>query len=217
MHLKDKEGSLIDKRVADEVAKYAKLETEFKLLKREHSKTEIRLKTLQRDLLRMQAHSSSNTDATTALQAEKQYLLERISTIGYEKEEMSANLTELSRKMNTNQNEMDSLRENNKELTARNIELTEELAELRKAQIISTDGNSHLPESVTIGVNTDLQFYASSSYHTKPFNEDSTAPTINTTVAPSSKEFYGQLKPDTLESNILRLTRLADALLGRDE
>lgn len=39
--MRDSEGSLIDRRLAEELSRYAKLDTEYKLLKREQSKTEV--------------------------------------------------------------------------------------------------------------------------------------------------------------------------------
>ena len=196
------------------MAKYSKLDTEFKLLKREHCKAEVRIKSLQRDLLRMQAHFSSNSDSAAAFQAEKQFLVDRVTHLGFEKEEILAKLEGLRLALEDRENESNNLRRENGELTAKNTSLALELEELRLSSVSALKRPQR--ELVSTGVNTDMQSHSSSSRDQwrcdeKPKSISASSPMRLMMGDPEA------LTKDTLETNILRLTRLADALLGRDE
>ena len=196
------------------MAKNAKLETEFKLLKREHCKAEVRIKALQRDLLRMQAHISSNADSTSVFQAEKQFLVDRVTSLGYEKEEILAQLESLKRTLDERESETSDLKRVNVELAAKNASLSIELEGLKRSY---TDAPKLPPlELVSVGVNTDLQVLSSLSRDQQKLNDRPKSVVANLPIRPPMGD-QDVFSHDTLETNIMRLTRLADALLGRDE
>ena len=212
--LKDKEGSIIDKRVADEVAKYSKLETEFRLLKREHCKAEVRIKSLQRDLLRIQAHCSSNADSAAAFQTEKKFLVDRITSLGCEREEILAKVEDLSSCLEERENELSNLRRGNDELTAMNANLKIEIEKFRSSSANGPQSRQH--ELISIGVNTETSPTSSSvSREQWKFEERSKSLSANSQMRLTMGE--SAMNHNTLETNIMRLTRLADALLGGDE
>jgi peptidoglycan hydrolase CwlO-like protein len=185
----------VDKRLADEAARSAKLDTEYKLLKRENGKLEVRCKALHRDLLRLQVSCSGSADGVAALASDKAALLEELATLRQDSAVTALRLVDATESLLREKGAAESESRRAEELRRENAELAVQVQELRTQM-------REPRASFTVGTDTeDLRPVAKRSEPPRRAEES---------------DLVGDMRGDALEANIARLTRLADALLHRD-
>ena len=211
--VRSREGMVVDQRLAEEVARYNRLDTEHKLLRREASKAEVRTKALQRDLLRLQVTVATASEEAQAHHAKELKYAKEVSQLVADKSCLERENSQLAEHNAALQCEVDDLMAALEE--ARKVpEIVEKIATESKSVGVGTEEELTTTPAASLRAIQALPCQATSqpSLHPLPFSSSS-LPSLSRQEHQSG---HHEPRAEILEANIARLTRLAESLLGKD-
>jgi chromosome segregation ATPase len=177
----------------------------------------VRCKSLQRDLLRLQLHVSNSSEALASSALERQGLEEEFASFRIERVGLLSQVRELTSRADAAERMHEREAPLIEQLSFQNEELRRQV-EMLQAQCQRDRDLAHVKETQTTATNTETSHELSPppppALLPPPGADKSTA-----TSRISSQEVLrpNENRVDMLEANIARLTRLADALLNRDD
>lgn len=165
--------------------------------------------------MRVQVNSSVSSETMERMAAENDRLLKDNAELQFERTSLHGRFQSALESLASHSEELERLRRDNQELSQHNVSMTKDLNVLASAQHDAI-------EQSTVCVDTaDLQLYAKGSAASVKLEAASIRDLeVKAVVAPPARPALAapnSNQVDMLEVNIARLTRLADALLSRDD